>query len=221
MIPLQISPEIAAKLPHLQLGLLQAAVTLGPTGPALEAEITAGLEKLAGSLEVENISQRPAIAATRRAYKALGKDPARYRASAEALSRRVVQGKGLYRINNCVDLLNLVSVTTGYSIGGYNAARIEGTAVLGIGRAEEPYQAIGRGELNIEFLPLLRDAQGAFGTPTSDSERTSVGPDTESFFWVFYNFDGSAGLDAAMDMAVDLMTRHANGRDFERLVLGV
>lgn len=215
MIPLSISPEIAAKLPQLELGLIQASITLQPTGPKLEAEISTKLEQLASTLRVEEISKLPAIAASRRAYKALGKDPARYRLSAEALLRRVVKGKGLYRINNAVDLLNLVSVSTGFSIGGYNATRIEGEAVLGIGEANEPFEAIGRGSLNISNLPLLRDAQGAFGTPTSDSVRTSVSEDTKSFFWVIYNFEGGPGLQAAMDMAVDLMARHAEGCNLE------
>ena len=41
------------------------------------------------------------------------------------------------------------------SIGGFDADEIQGTDLeLGIGRAEELFEGIGRGMLNIEGLPL-------------------------------------------------------------------
>ena len=50
-----------------------------------------------------------------------------------------------------VDLINLVSLRTGHSIGGFDADKIQGNRLeLGIGKAEEPFEGIGRGVLNIE-----------------------------------------------------------------------
>ncbi len=163
-------------------------------------------------LTLEKIHDLPAIAATRKAYKALGKDPSRYRPSAEALLRRVVQGKGLYRVNNVVDALNLVSVTSGYSIGGYDAEKINGTITLERGRAGVPYEAIGRGALNIGGLPVLTDETGTFGSPTSDSRRTMVTDATEYFLAVFFDFSGQPPLlQAAMDDLQSLLETHTNG----------
>ena len=68
----------------------------------------------------------------------------------------------------------MISIKTGFSIGGYDAAKIEGDIELGIGKENEPYEGLGRGVLNIHKLPVFRDEQGAFGSPTSDSERTGV-----------------------------------------------
>jgi DNA/RNA-binding domain of Phe-tRNA-synthetase-like protein len=101
------------------------------------------------------------------------------------LLRRVFKGKGLYQVNNVVDLLNLTSVKSGFSIGGYDVGKIEGEIQLSIGKAGEPYKAIGRGELNIEFLPTFRDQKGPFGSPTSDSVRTMITPKTEQFLMRF------------------------------------
>lgn len=88
-------------------------------------------------------------------------DPGRYRPSAEALRRRLMRGIPLYQIDTLVDLINLVSLRTGHSIGGFDADKIQGNHLeLGIGKAEEPFEGIGRGILNIEGLPVYRDSFG-------------------------------------------------------------
>jgi DNA/RNA-binding domain of Phe-tRNA-synthetase-like protein len=135
--------------------------------------------------------------------------------SAEALLRRVVQGKGLYRVNNVVDLLNLVSVSTGFSIGGYDAEKIAGEVVFGIGRENEPYEGIGRGELNIESLPAFRDNLGAFGTPTSDSVRTSVTWNTKRFLMIIIDFGALPELEDATELAVNLLKKYAGATNME------
>ncbi len=67
---------------------------------------------------------------------------------------------------------------SGYSIGGFDADIIDGdTVTLGRGRQAEPFEAIGRGQLNIEGLPVYRDDTGPIGT-TSDHERTKLTPET-------------------------------------------
>ncbi len=107
----------------------------------------------------------------------------------------------MYQINNVVDQLNLVSISTGFSIGGYDADQIIGNVVFGIGSSNEPYSGIGRGELNIEFIPVFRDENGAFGTPTSDSSRTEVTDRTRNFLMVIIDFEGNSALDEAMQLA--------------------
>ena len=209
MIPVSVSEELKSLVPHLTLSCIECDVVVMEENEALWAEIEGKTNKLAASLRVEDISRLPAIAASRRGYKACGKDPARYRLSAEALLRRVVQGKGLYRVNNVVDLLNLVSVSTGFSIGGYDAGKIEGEAVFGIGRENEPYEGIGRGELNIESLPVFRDKRGAFGTPTSDSVRTSVTRNTMRFLMIIIDFGALPELEDATELAVNLLEKYA------------
>src|SRR5690606_6697174 len=127
-----------------------------------------------------------AIAAARRAYKAFGKDPSRYRPAAEALMRRVALGKGMYRVNNVVDTSNLVSMTTGISIGAYGAGTLRPPLTFRKGREGELYEGIGRGSLNIADLPVLADEAGAFGSPTSDSARSMITPETMGVLMVLF-----------------------------------
>lgn len=178
-----------------------------PSSDELIEFIDRQLESISNSLTIEEVSKRKQIAITREAYKACGKDPARYRPSAEALTRRIVNGKGLYRVNNVVDALNLSSVLSGFSIGGFDLGHQEGDVELGIGREGEPYEAIGRGELNIAGLPCLRDAKSAFGTPTSDSARTMVRETTKKFQLIWYDFGCSDELQAAMEFSAETMRR--------------
>ena len=158
----------------------------------------------------ESIKTMRPIQATREAYKRCGKDPSRYRPSAEALCRRILKGSPLYQIDTLVDLINVVSIASGYSIGGFDADKIEGdTLTLGIGRAGEPYEGIGRGELNIEGMPVYRDARGGIGTPTSDNERTKLTLQTTRLLTIINGYSGEEGLREAGDYMQEFLRRYA------------
>ncbi len=218
-ILLQIAPEIKVKCPKIQLGCMHCKVSVQTQHPALWAAITQTVEDISGRLQSGDERQLPNIVAARTAYKQLGKDPSRYRLSAEALLRRIVKGKGIYQINNVVDTLNLISIKTGYSIGGYDADKIAGKITFRIGQAE-PYAAIGRGDLNIEFLPTFSDTQSAFGTPTSDSVRTMVSANTQHFLMVIIDFEGNRPLlEETLAQSVTAYTKYARGADFNTWVI--
>ena len=212
----EISEELVSAVPTLQLSCIECDVEMQEKNDHLWEEIVSKIDELNRSLKVEDISKLPAIAASRLAYKACGKDPARYRLSAEALLRRVVNRNELYQVNNVVDALNLVSISCGFSIGGYDAGKINGKAVFGIGKKDEPYQGIGRGELNIESMPVFRDELGAFGTPTSDSVRTSVTMETKRFLMIIIDYGTEkALLDEATQLAGKLLSKFAKATNFE------
>lgn len=190
------SDEIRAAAPALRVMVVEADVHNAPTSDALWKELTDACAAV-GAMPMEAVNKRPAIAATRAAYKALGKDPNRYRPSAEALSRRAVKGLELYRTTALVDLINLLSLLSGHSIGGFDADAVSGTALcLGRGREGEPYEAIGRGQLNIDGLPVWRDAVGGIGTPTSDNDRTKMGEGTRRLLMTVNLYGPSEMADA-------------------------
>ena len=172
-------------------------------------------EKFRQTLTTDTVKDVSAIAATRRVYKACGKDPSRYRPSSEALIRRVLQGKQLYQIDTLVDLINLASITYGYSIGGFDAGKFSGdTLSLGVGREGEPYEGIGRGMLNIAGLPVYRDAIGGVGTPTSDNERTKMELATRRLVALVNGYDGNEEtVRATAQLIIRLVERFCNGRN--------
>ena len=104
----------------------------------------------------------------------------------------MLQGKELYQIDTLVDLINLASIRFGYSIGGFDADKFHGdTLTLGVGKKDEPYEGIGRGQINIEGLPVYRDATGGVGTPTSDHERTKIDIHTTHLLTLINGYDGN------------------------------
>lgn len=215
MVSVSISDELNEKVPNVVLSCIECDVLPEEENNELWIEIQQKIAEISIRLQIENISKMPAIADSRKAYKACGKDPARYRLSAEALLRRAVKRKEIYQVNNVVDCLNLVSVSSGFSIGGYDAEKINGIVKFGIGRENELYEGIGRGDLNIEFLPVFRDETGPFGSPTSDSVRTAVTPGTRRFLMVIIDFGSSRELGKATELATSLLEKYANAKNIE------
>ena len=187
-----VSQEIERACPVFVGACVEAQVVNTPYNEALWQEIEAMGERFRQELTTESLKDMTSIAATRRVYKACGKDPSRYRPASEALIRRILQGKELYQRDTLVDLVNLASIAFGYSIGGFEADRFVGdTLTLGIGREGEPYEGIGRGMINIHGLPVYRDAEGGVGTPTSDHERTKMTIDTRHLVVLINGYDGN------------------------------
>ena len=220
MIQIELSSEIKTACPELTVLAIACRVKNSPSDGALWQEIAAEEAAVKAACRLEEVNKWTPIKATRTAYKRLGKDPNRYRPSAEALRRRILRELPLYRIDTLVDLINLVSIRTGYSIGGFDADKIEGALTLGVGREGERYEGIGRGLLNIAGLPVYRDQVGGIGTPTSDEERTKISLETTSILMIINGYSGSEGLKEAGDYALDLLRRYASAENVEVSVIG-
>lgn len=211
MYNITVSKEIKQNCPIFKGAAIYAEVTNTPFNKGLWEEIDDFTRELTSTSSTDDIKIQPAIYATREMYKRCGKDPSRYRPSAEALRRRLMRGLALYQIDTLVDLINLVSLRTGYSIGGFDADKIKGTnLILGIGCAGEPFEGIGRGTLNIEGLPVYRDSAGGIGTPTSDNERTKMGIETRHILAIINGYSGQKGLTEAAEMTQDLLKIYAH-----------
>ena len=216
MKTIRIENNFARVCPGLKIGIIGAQVTNTETDPRLWEQIDDEASRIAAAYKIDEINKRPAIQATRKAYRSFGKDPNRYRVSSEALCRRIIRGLGIYRIDTLVDLINLVSIRSGYSIGGFDADMIAGDSlVLGVGREGEIYHGIGRGELNIAGLPVYRDAVGGVGTPTSDEERTKIGLDTTRLLMIINGYSGLDGLESAGKYAATLLSKYVSAINME------
>ena len=214
MFEIKVSQEIKNTCPVFAGAAVYAAVKNTAYCDGLWKEINTFTEDLTTTTQMADIKLQPVIAATREAYKRCGKDPGRYRPSAEALRRRLMRGIPLYQIDTLVDLINLVSLRTGHSIGGFDADKIQGKHLeLGIGKAEEPFEGIGRGILNIEGLPVYRDSFGGIGTPTSDHERTKMDVGTTHILAIVNGYNGKEGLKEAAEMIQSLLRDYASGSE--------
>ncbi|MDE5643092.1 MAG: hypothetical protein K2F74_07785 [Muribaculaceae bacterium] len=222
MIDIKFDPEIKTLWPDYRVIAVECTVENLPTPDSLWQELTAFADSFRQLHEMADINRRPAIAATRQAYKRFGKEPNRYRPSAEALCRRMVKGMELYRTLSVIDLINLLSVMTGYSIGGFDADKVDGDSIcLGKGREDEPYEAIGRGSLNIAGLPIWRDSTGGIGTPTSDNERTKLTPDTRRLLMTVNIFGSEMSDEETIALTRRLLESYAAATDISFRIIHV
>lgn len=205
-----VSKEIEQICPNFVGACVEAKVRNSPFSEGLWQEIARMGEKYRSTLTTETLKQWRPIETTRQVYRACGKDPSRYRPAAEALVRRQLKNKKLYQIGTLVDLVNLASIAFGYSIGGFDADKFDGdTLTLGIGRAQEPYEGIGRGMINIEGMPVYRDAKGGVGTPTSDHERTKIDIQTTHLLALVNGYDGDEEhVKATAEYIVSLLRKY-------------
>jgi len=216
---IKIEPQLTKRCPDLKLGIIECEVKVTEKSDMLWNEITPYIKQVEKELSIEDIRNKGTILSSKNGYRKVGKDPNRYRLSAESLLRRIVNGKGLYKINNVVDLLNLVSIKSGFSIGGYNADKIVGDITMGLGQKDEDYQGIGRGNLNIENLPIFRDELAAFGSATSDSLRTQIDLSCQNFLMIFISFQGENELIDSLNLAEDLLNRFAEAKAINKIII--
>ena len=125
-----------------------------------------------------------------------------------------MKGLELYRTLALIDLVNLLSVACGHSIGGFDADKIAGGLLtLGVGREGEPYEAIGRGQLNIANLPVFQDEVGGVGTPTSDNERTKITKDTRRLLLTINIYRPDMADEEIMALTKRLLEQYADAKN--------
>jgi DNA/RNA-binding domain of Phe-tRNA-synthetase-like protein len=217
---IRIRKEVTDLFPGIVVAYLTGNIKNIEGDPVLWELIEARSKVINGSMDEEAIRNVEGIRLGKRAYRQLGKDPDRYRLSAEALMRRAAKGKDLYSISNAVDALNLVSLTTGITIGGFDAQMVTGDVELGIGLPGEEFIAIGRGPLNVANLPVYRDRLGAIGNPTSDSERTMITLSTTQILMLITGFYGEQGIHPAIEELESLLVKFCKCTQLKTGIIG-
>jgi len=209
MTTISIDPQLKKVAPNLALGVVFATVQVVKYSPQPWKEINKRIKELQSTITLASLYDIPQVKALRDAYKAMGKDPTRYRGSQEALVRRILQGKGLYQINTIVDINNLVSLETLHSVGSYNIDNLKPPVVFRIGKQGESYKGIGKEIVNVAGLPLFADEVGPFGSPTSDSERAMITLDTKKEMIIIISFTGQDRLRGHLQRTTNLLCDYA------------
>ena len=215
MTPFTIDPDFKARIPALTVGFVVANVRNTEHNDALWQEIETATKRFRG-MTMEQVRRFPRIKSLRDAYRSLGNDPTRYRGASEALIRRIVQGKELYRVNTVVNVCNLVALETLFSTGIFDFNAIAPPIAFRLGQSGERYSGIGRGEIKLERLPVFADASGPFGCTTNDSERTMVQLETTKVLLVVISFMGSDGVAVVIDRAAELLVKYCEANDMEK-----
>lgn len=219
---IKISEEVKKLVPSCALGVIVYKAEIEKASDELTEYFNSVTGKIESKYETKDIAEMPHIRPTRAAYKSLGKDPHSYRSAAEQMLRRIILKKGLYHVNNAVDINNIISVTSGYSIGSYDTEQLKGDVTLCRAPEGTHYKGIGKDsyEYNVEFLPALFDDDGCFGNPSSDSQRTMLKNGEREVLFIFYAFDGKDGLDFRIDETERLLSKYCkNYKTIEKYIV--
>jgi len=193
--------EINIKLPAVKLGTIEAdAVRVAPSDQAVAQLMDEVCERKRREFTLESLADSKPVRDVRAMFREWGIDPSKYRPSSEALLRRVVQGKGLYRVSNVVDIGNLGSIETGWPFGCYDRSRIQKPIEFRHGLSGESYEGIGKQTWHLQGRPLLADSQGPFGSPISDSTRSMITESAKDILIVLYVPAGA--IDASLEVAI-------------------
>jgi DNA/RNA-binding domain of Phe-tRNA-synthetase-like protein len=201
--------------------LVIEGVSVRENDEALAAVVDAECAALRARYGEGKSSEVPGAQDARTLYKALGIDPTKTRPSNEALLRRALKGETLYRVNTLVDALNLVSLQEQLPFGLYDLDHVAPPVVLRLGGPGEGYEGIRKGFVSVEGRPVLMDARGPFGNPTSDSARTMIRLATRRALVTCYA-PASCTRDRArgvLDRTRDALVRFCGGRETHREVL--
>jgi DNA/RNA-binding domain of Phe-tRNA-synthetase-like protein len=216
---LRISSELAGRV---RLGILEVlGVTVREQDDALQAEVDGACRDLKSRYGDGKSAEVPGAADARTLYKALGLDPTKTRPSSEALLRRALKGEPLYRINTLVDALNLCSLRAQLPFGLYDRDKLRPPVVLRRGGPGESYEGIRKGPVHVDARPVLADAAGPFGNPTSDSARTMITLEARNALVVVYApaAYSLARLGEVLDASAATLMRFCGGEVADRRVL--
>jgi DNA/RNA-binding domain of Phe-tRNA-synthetase-like protein len=218
-VSVSLAPEIAGRV---RLGVLVLdGVAVRDADPGLAGEIASYGEELRRRYPDVKSAEVPGAADARGLYKDLGLDPTKVRPSNEALLRRVLKGEALYTVNTLVDALNLCSLRAQLPFGLYDLDRVEPPIVLRRGTPGESYEGIRKGPVNVEGRPVLVDARGPFGNPTSDSSRTMITTACRRALVIAYapGRFAPARVQKVLDETAATLTRWSGGAESARQIL--
>ena len=137
-----------------------------------------GMEEAVRSTQkLDSVKNDPIFRAYRDFFWRAGIDPTRTRPAAEALTRRVLRGRSLPRINTLVDALNGVSLQTKIPFAAFDADLVHGPLALRFATAGETILPIG----HMERLVLggseivISDSEKVIALyPHRDSDETKI-----------------------------------------------
>lgn len=181
---LQINPDLPIQLATIEVDDLN--VTTEKTAYARLMACAHNYHRRYTEQGQTSVGSVPDAQWARALFRAIGVDPTKRRPSSEALLNRALKGKELYTVNTLVDVGNWCSLDFLLPIGIYDLSKVVGQMTVRIGHEGDVYTGIHGRDVNLAGRFLIADTQGAFGSPITDSQRTSIDESTTHALLVIY-----------------------------------
>jgi DNA/RNA-binding domain of Phe-tRNA-synthetase-like protein len=202
---IELSADITEKIPNFKLGIIiYKDIIVGDSPQMVKGRLQLFQESIYFELDDKNVTDLPGIKEWRSIFKLTGKDPNRYRHSAEALFRRIKKQNYLSPIQSAIDINNFFSLQYQVPIGIYDSDQLTGLLNVHLGQEGEEYLGLNGRMNSLENLLVLSDHQGPFGSPFVDSTRAPVTKETKNAIQVIFHRP-STNLENAQKLTESLM----------------
>lgn len=149
------------------------------------------------------LSEIASLSAWRRAFRAFGVNPTKYRSASEALLRRLTKKGDIPSINLLVDIANLVSIRYALPVAIFDTRRLKMPVTVGFAEGSEHFIALGQKE------PEQPDA----GEVIFTDESTKV----VARRWCWRQSSDSAAASETVSALITVEAQHIGGRaDIEK-----
>ncbi|KON89660.1 tRNA synthetase subunit beta [Sporosarcina globispora] len=184
---IMIAPELCRLFPQFKIGFITYKnIEIGQSPQMVKGRLQLFQESIYFDLEDKNVTELDGIKEWRQIFKTAGKDPNRYRHSAEALYRRIKKQNYLQPVNSSIDINNFFSLEYQIPIGVYDADKLSGNLIIRLGKEGEEYNGLNGRPNTLANLIISEDAAGPFGSPFVDSARTAVTEHTKNAIQIVY-----------------------------------
>lgn len=202
---IRISSELSQLFPNFIVGIIHYQnIVVGESPQMVKGRLQLFQESLFFDLQEKNVTELEGIKEWRQIFKLAGKDPNRYRHSAEALYRRVKKQNYLQPVNSAIDLNNFFSLQYQIPIGIYDLDKLKGDLEIRLGNEKEEYNGLNGRSNSLDHLIISVDDHGPFGSPFVDSDRTCVTEKTMNAVQIIY-LRPSIKKDDSVQMVESLM----------------
>ena len=220
----KLAAELSECIPDFKIGLIEYQdITVDESPQMLKGRLQFFQESLYFELQDKKITEFPGIQEWRQIFKQTGKDPNRYRHSAEALYRRIQKQNYLQSIQSATDLNNFLSLQYQIPIGIYDREKLHGdTIMIRLGRDHEEYKGLNGRDNSLQHLIISADEAGPFGSPFVDSEKTAVTEQTKHAIQIIYIQPSLSESNAAEMVAslANMFTQINGGSSKHRIIVG-
>jgi DNA/RNA-binding domain of Phe-tRNA-synthetase-like protein len=194
----QYAPELLARYPNIVGGMIWAQGVRNPPAPDDLQELYAEEQKIViGRIGSGSLSEIPALAAWRSAFRGFGVDPTQYRCAAESLLRRLTKKGDIPFINTLVDIGNLVSIRYALPIAIVDFRDVAGGLTAHFADGSEPFVD-------------LHETEVAHPEP-GEVVFTDNGKHVVARRWCWRQSSSSAANEATTNCLITIEAHHLNG----------
>ena len=143
-LKVKIADDVLQQFPDLMVLAGEVkGVRVSEVDPRLEEFKEEVFAEVRSRFTLEGLKDEPIFRAYRDFFWRIGVDPTKTRPAAEALIRRVLGGRSIYRINTVVDAYNMASMTTCIALAAFDISRLNGEIIMRFGNKGEEFLGIG------------------------------------------------------------------------------